>query len=186
MTGAGDGSRRRAHGAPTPEEQAELVVLDLESVIRDHRSRTLSGMRVADWKAAAYASVLTTLMDSEARLSRRVVARHRRLLIGVATVVSVGFWGAVYQADKAYGSVAAVLLGVFLLVLGILGMERGLARLVGQGHRAVRERRWRQIRSYDARIKRTRAHLEKTLKELEDVSDEVAALQERLRRGPPS
>ncbi|CCG08864.1 unnamed protein product [Pararhodospirillum photometricum DSM 122] len=78
------------------------------------------------------------------------------------------------------------LLGVFLLVLGILAMERGLARLVGRGHRAVRERRWRQIRSYDARIKRTRAHLEKTLKELEDVSDEVAALQERLRRGPPS
>ncbi|CCG08863.1 hypothetical protein [Pararhodospirillum photometricum] len=133
MTGAGDGSRRRAHGAPTPEEQAELVVLDLESVIRDHRSRTLSGMRVADWKAAAYASVLTTLMDSEARLSRRVVARHRRLLIGVATVVSVGFWGAVYQADKAYGSVASVFAWGVSPGLGDLGDGARLGPLGGAG-----------------------------------------------------
>ncbi|GEO82229.1 hypothetical protein [Pararhodospirillum oryzae] len=171
-------------GRPSARERADLVVLDMETLIRDHRARNASGMRVSDWKAAAHQAVLAALIEAEESGTRHLMHASRWILIASATVVSVGFWAAVYQIDKAYGPAASVLLGFFGLVLVGLGLDAALRRWVWRHRARVRARRWGEVRSFDGRLKRLRRYLEKSLKELEGISDEVEALKARLRDPP--
>ncbi|WP_413203642.1 hypothetical protein [Rhodospirillum sp. A1_3_36] len=170
----------RAKGAPTPEERADLVVMSLENFIRDHRTRTLSGMKVSDWKSSARKSVLEALIEAEETQARHLIHTNRWILVGSATVVSIGFWAAVYAIDRDYGAVAAVLLGLLAFILIIVTMEGVLRRAIRANMGKTRERRWLDIRSFDSKIKRLRRDLEETLKELEDGAEEVAKLREKL------
>ncbi|MCF8480815.1 MAG: hypothetical protein K9H25_10320 [Rhodospirillum sp.] len=173
----------RAKGAPTPEERADLVVMNLENFIRDHRSRTLSGMKVSDWKSSARKSVLEALIEAEETQAGHLIHTNRWILVGTATVVSIGFWASVYAIDRDYGPVAAVLLGLLVLVLIIVAMEGFLRRVIRAHMGKTRRRRWLDIRSFDSKIKRMRSDLEETLKELEDSSEEAAKVRETLGGG---
>lgn len=169
---------------PTPQERADLVVLDLENVIRDHRTRTLSGMKVSDWKAAARTAITEALIEAEASQGHDFLRTSRWILVTSATVVSIGFWGAVYSADKAYGPAASILLAVLLFAAAILAMEGSLRRMLRRQSARARQRRWRDIHAFDIKIKRVRRRLEDTLKELEEIGEDTAKLRDRLTASP--
>jgi hypothetical protein len=173
----------RLPGAPTPEERADLVVMNLENFIRDHRTRSLSGMKVSDWKSQARKAVLESLIEAEETQAGHLIHTNRWILVGCATVVSVGFWAAVYLVDKDYGTVAALLLGLFAFILIIVAMEGFLRRAVISHRGTVRARRWLDIRSFDDKVKRLRRSLEDTLKELEETTEDAKKLREKLGGG---
>lgn len=170
---------------PTPEERADLVVLDLENVIRDHRTRTLSGMKVSDWKAAARAAVREAVIEAEASQGHDFLKTNRWILVSSATVVSIGFWGAVYLVDKAYGTAASVILGVLLLIALFLAMEGALRRMLRRQSARARQRRWSDIHAFDIKIKKVRRRLEDTLKDLEELHEDTTKFRERLEPGRP-
>ncbi len=157
--------------------------MTLENFIRDHRAKSLSGMKVSDWKNAAHTAVVEALVEAEETHARDTLYLSRWILIGTATVVSIGFWAAVYSIDRDYGPVASVLLGFLIFSFLILAAEGLLRRAVRHLRANSRKKRWGQIRSFEGRIKRLRNDLDNTLKDLEEVSEEAATLRKKLHSG---
>ncbi|MGB0695955.1 MAG: hypothetical protein ACPGOY_09935 [Rhodospirillaceae bacterium] len=165
---------------PMAEERAELVVREIESVLRGHRGKTSKGMKMSDWKTATREIVLAELKEAEEARARHLLHTNRWVLMGSATVVSIGFWAAVYLIDKDYGTGASVILGIFGIVLLVLASEYFLRRIVRLHLRNRRTKLWGDIVTFDGRLKRLRKDIEMQLEALEDTSEEARKLRGKL------
>jgi hypothetical protein len=159
---------------PTPEQQADYLVRKLEQTIRDNR--TVKGMSFRTWQAIAREEITNALRAAEKRHADHDRTVGRILLVGSASLVSIGFWGAVVAVDRAYGAVAALVALVAGAALFFVGAEWGIRR-VGSGYsRRQREKRLANIEDLDRRIKRMEDTLQKKHDRLKDRMEEVGPL----------
>ncbi|MCR6628763.1 MAG: hypothetical protein NVV74_01140 [Magnetospirillum sp.] len=159
---------------PTPEQQAEYLVRKLEQTIRDNR--TVKGMSFRTWQAIAHEEIANALRAAERHHAEHDRTVGRILLVGSASLVSIGFWGAVVAVDHAYGGIAALVALVAGAALFFVGAEWGIRR-VGSGYaRRKRVERFVRIEDLDRRIKRMEDALKKKHDRLKERMEEVGPL----------
>ncbi|MGE5478124.1 MAG: hypothetical protein ACM3Q1_15830 [Bacteroidales bacterium] len=159
---------------PTPEQQADYLVRKLEQTIRDNR--TVKGMSFRTWQAIAREEITNALRAIEKRHADHDRAVGRVLLVGSASLVSIGFWGAVVAVDRAYGGIAALVALVAGAALFFVGAEWGIRRL-GTGYgRRKRVERLAHIEDLDRRIKRMEDAMRKKHDRLKERMEEMGPL----------
>ncbi|HTH18135.1 MAG TPA: hypothetical protein VL974_15870 [Magnetospirillum sp.] len=159
---------------PTPEQQADYLVRKLEQTIRDNR--TVKGMSFRTWQAIAREEIVNALLAAEKRRAEHDRSVGRVLLVGSASLVSIGFWGAVVAVDRAYGVVAAGVALVAGAALFFIGAEWGIRRMGADWSTRRRAERFTNIESLDRRIKRMEDSLQKKHDRLKERMEEVGPL----------
>lgn len=159
---------------PTPEQQADYLVRKLEQTIRDNR--TVKGMSFRTWQAIAREEIANALLAAEKRHVQHDRAVGRALLVGSASLVSIGFWGAVVAVDRAYGGIAALVALVAGAALFFVGAEWGIRRMGAGWTRRRRDERLSNIEDLDRRIKRMEDALKKKHDRLKERMEEVGPL----------
>ncbi len=159
---------------PTPEQQADYLVRKLEQTIRDNR--TVKGMSFRTWQAIAREEIVNALRAAERRHAEHDRNLGRALLVGAASLVSIGFWGAVVAVDRAYGGIAALVALVAGAALFFVGAEWGIRRVGGGWSRRRRAERLSNIEDLDRRIKRMEDALQKKHDHLKERLEKVGPL----------
>lgn len=159
---------------PTPEQQADYLVRKLEQTIRDNR--TVKGMSFRTWQAIAREEIVNAIRAVEKRHAENDRHVGRALLVGAASLVSIGFWGAVVAVDHAYGGIAALVALVAGAALFFVGAEWGIRRMGSSYNRHRREERLANIEDLDRRIKRMEDALKKKHDRLKERMEEVGPL----------
>jgi len=159
---------------PTPEQQADYLVRKLEQTIRDNRSAR--GMSFATWQTIAREEIVNAMKDVERRHRRDERAVARLVLVAAASLVTIGFWGAVVAADRSWGNVAtaiALAAGGSLLVVAA---QWGIGRATGEWGKAARAERLANVEDLDRRIKRMEHEMRKKHDRLKERMEEVGEL----------
>jgi len=156
---------------PTPEQQAEYLVRKLEQTIRENR--TVSGMSFRTWQAIAYEEILNAIRAVEKRHRDHDRSVNRLALTTAASLVTIGFWGAMVAVERSYGGVAAIVTLVAGAALLFAAADWGLGRL-GAAHAGRRRgERLAGIEDLDRRIKRMeedmRRKAERTKERIESI-----------------
>lgn len=159
---------------PTPEQQADYLVRKLEQTIRDNRAE--KGMSFRTWQTIAREEIANALHAADRRRVRHDRAVSRLLLVGSASLVTIGFWGAVMAVDNAYGGIAAIVALVAGAALFFVGAEWGLRRMGSDWSRRQRIERLGRIEDLDRRIKRMENALRKKHDRLKERMEEVGPL----------
>ncbi|NFV80458.1 hypothetical protein [Magnetospirillum aberrantis] len=159
---------------PTPEQQADYLVRKLEQTIRDNR--TVKGMSFRTWQAIAREEITNAIRAVEKRHADHDRSVGRGLVVAAASLVSIGFWGAVVAVDHAYGGIAALVALVAGAALFFVGVEWGLRRVGGDWSRRRRAERLAHIDDLDRRIKRMEETLRKKHDRLKDRMEEMGPL----------
>lgn len=159
---------------PTPEQQADYLVRKLEHTIRDNRAE--KGMSFRTWQTIAREEIVNALHAAEKRRAQHDRAIGRVLLVGSASLVSIGFWGAVMAVDSAYGGIAAIVALVAGAALFFVGAEWGLRRMGSDWSRRQRIQRLARIEDLDRRIKRMENALRKKHDRLKERMEEMGPL----------
>ncbi len=159
---------------PTPEQQAEYLVRKLEQTIRDNR--TVRGMSFATWQAIAREELTNALRAAERRQVEGGRMLARSLLVGAASLVTIGFWGAVVAVDRSWGGAAALASLGAGLALFVVVAQWGISRAAAGWARRTRVERLGRIEDLDRRIKRLEAVLQKKHDRLKDKMDEFGEL----------
>jgi hypothetical protein len=159
---------------PTPEQQADYLVRKLEQTIRDNR--TVRGMSFATWQAIAREELTNALRAAERRHVDANRAVARTLLVGAASLVTIGFWGAVVAVDHSWGGAAALASLGAGLALFVVGAQWGISRAVAGWAKRTREERLGRIEDLDRRIKRLEAAMQKKHDRIKDKMDEFGEL----------
>src|ERR1700689_4725395 len=142
---------------PSPQHRADYLVRKLEQFIRE--GKTERGMSFKTWQALARAELTNAFADLEMRQARRRadLTMWRILIVGAASLVTIGFWGAVLTVDRRYGQVSAVLLTVAGLVLAALLLELGLRRALNRLTQQRRKAAFGRIEEFDRQLKKLEA-----------------------------
>jgi hypothetical protein len=158
---------------PTPAQRAEYMIRQLENFIRD--KRTEKGLSFKTWQALAHAELTNAFTDHERQLLRVKQDRlgRRILLVSVAAVVTIGFWGAVVTIDRHYGLLAAAIMtGAGVSLAFVLG-ELGARQMISQYRDRSRAKFFERIRDFDDQVKdlekKMRLKLKKTKEEAEKL-----------------
>lgn len=159
---------------PTPEQQADYLVRKLEQTIRDNR--TVKGMSFRTWQAIAREEITNAIRAVEKRHVQHDRHVGRVLLVGSASLVSIGFWGAVVAVDRTYGGIAALVALVAGAALFFVGAEWGIRRMGGGWAQRRRQERLSNIEDLDRRIKRMEDALKKKHDRLKERMEEVGPL----------
>lgn len=159
---------------PTPEQQADYLVRKLEQTIRDNR--TVKGMSFRTWQSIAREEIVNALRSWEKRHADHDRAVNRVLVVGAASLVSIGFWGAVVAVDRAYGGIAALVALVAGAALFFVTAEWGISRLGRNWVRRKRIERLGNIEDLDRRIKRMEESLRKKHERLKERMEEMGPL----------
>ncbi len=159
---------------PTPEQQADYLVRKLEQTIRDNR--TDKGMSFRTWQSIAREEIVNALYDVERRHRRHDKAINRVMVVMAASLVSIGFWGAVVAVDRTYGLVAALVALAAGAAMFFAGAEWGISRLAGDWRGRKRQERLASIEDMDRRIKRMEDSLRKKQKAMQDRMEELGPL----------
>ena len=159
---------------PTPEQQAEYLVRKLEQTIRDNR--TVKGMSFATWQAIAREELTNALRAVERRHvdDDRTVART--LLVGAASLITIGFWGAVVAVDHSWGGAAALASLAAGLALFVVVAQWGISRATAGWAKRSRADRLARIEDLDRRIKRLETAMQKKHDRLKDKMSEFGEL----------
>jgi len=138
---------------PTPAQRAEYMIRQLENFIRD--KRTEKGMSFRTWQTMALAELTNAFTEHERQLLRLKQDRlgRRLLLVGAASLTTIGFWGAVVTIDRHFGLLAAVILTAAGLVLAFVLGELGTRKLISQYRDRAREKYFDHIREFDDQVK---------------------------------
>lgn len=163
-----------ADDGPTPEQQADYLVRKLEQTIRDNR--TVKGMSFRTWQTIAREEIVNTLRAAERRRVRHDQSTSRALLVVAASLVSIGFWGAVVAADRTYGLWAALVAVIGGSALFFVAADWGIKRASGGWSKKKREERLANIEDLDRRIKRMEDALRKKEERLKERMEEVGLL----------
>jgi hypothetical protein len=160
----------RPSNDPTPQERAELIVLKLEHFIRDNR--TVRGVPYRTWQAMARAELTEAFIEvaERERNIRRDLVMRRFLTIVAATLITIGFWGAVVALDTHYATLSAILM--FLAGLGLLYAisDFSLRHFWSSGRPRRRRRAFRRIQTFDRQLLRFEREMRRKLKEKEEAA----------------
>lgn len=159
---------------PSPEQQADYLVRKLEQTIRDNRS--VKGMSFRTWQTIAREEIVNALRAAERRRLRHDSSVGRALLVVAASVVSIGFWGAVVAFDRTYGAWAAMVALVAGAALLFVAADWGIKRAGAGWAKKKREERLANIEDLDRRIKRMEEALRKKEERLKEKMEEVGLL----------
>lgn len=159
---------------PTPEQQADYLVRKLEHTIRDNR--TVKGMSFRTWQNIAREEIANALRAAEKRHVQQDRTVGRILLVGAASLVSIGFWGAVVAVDRTFGGVAAIVSLVAGAALCFVGAEWGISRFAAGWSKNKREERLIKIEDLDRRIKRMENMLQKKHDLMKERMEEMGPL----------
>lgn len=168
---------------PSPEQQADYLVRKLEQTIRDNRTvrnttdkREVRGMSFSTWQTVAREEIANALRAAERRRAAQGRAVALSVLATAASLVTIGFWGAVVAVDRAWGSWAAFSsLGAGLILAGV-GARWGVTRMMGNLSDHLRTGRLAKIEDLDRRIKRMETDMQKKHDRLKDKMAEVGDL----------
>jgi hypothetical protein len=137
---------------PSPEQQADYLVRKLEQTIRENR--TVKGMSFRTWQAIARDEILNALRAVEKRQRDHDRTVNRLVLATAASLVTIGFWGAMVAVDRSYGGMAAIITLVAGAALLFVAADWGLGRLGAAHSGRKRRERLAGIEDIDRRIKR--------------------------------
>ncbi|HXP95182.1 MAG TPA: hypothetical protein VN809_00620 [Telmatospirillum sp.] len=156
---------------PSPEQRADYLVRKLESLIRE--GKTERGMSFKTWQALARAELFNAFTDFERQLerSRHDATGKRLILLGVSTVVTIGFWGTALTVDRHYGTMAAqIFTGAGFVALCVLG-EIAFRRMATRYRTVAREKRFERIEDFDKQLKRLEAEIWLKLKRAKEQAE---------------
>ncbi|AVM72707.1 hypothetical protein [Magnetospirillum gryphiswaldense] len=159
---------------PSPEQQADYLVRKLEQTIRDNR--TVKGMSFRTWQAIAREEIVNTLRAAERRHTQHDRTVNRVMLIGAASLVSIGFWGAVVAVDRTFGGWAALVSVLAGACLFFIAADWGIKRASAGWSKRKRQERLANIEDLDRRIKRMEEALRKKEGRLKEKMEEVGLL----------
>ena len=144
---------------PSPQHRADYIVRKLEQFIRE--GKTGRGMSFKTWQALARAELTNAFVDLEQGQARRRadLTMRRILIVGAASLVTIGFWGAVLTVDRHYGQVSAVLLTIAGLVLAALLLEFVLRRALNHLTLQRRKAAFGRIEEFDRQLKKLEAEI---------------------------
>jgi hypothetical protein len=157
---------------PTPQQRADYLVLKLETLIREGKSER--GMSFKTWQALARSELSNAFADFERQLakSRQDAAGRRLVLVGVATAVTIGFWGTALSVDRRYGDLAAqIFIGAGILVVCALA-EIALRRMAVRYRKISREKSFERIEDFDRQLKRLEAEIWLKLKKAKEQAED--------------
>mgnify|MGYP000096069544 CR=1 FL=1 len=156
---------------PSPQQRADFVVKRLEQFIRE--GRTLAeGMNLKQWQDMARFEIATAVMAAENVHRDKSVVSRRLLFTVAASLVTIGFWGALFAFDKVqYLIVAIVFILTGIILLAVVG-EWQLMKYFRRHQARQRRQTIYRVEDLTRRIKR----MEKELKV------ETKALQSKLKR----
>ena len=158
---------------PTPAQRAEYMIRQLENFIRD--KRTAKGLSFKTWQSLAQAELTNAFTEHERDLLRVRQDRlgRRVLLVGVAALVTIGFWGMVIVIDRHFGLLAAAIMtGAGLALAFVLG-ELGARRLISQYRDQAREKLFDRIREFDDQIKQLEKKMWLKLKKTKEEAEKM-------------
>jgi hypothetical protein len=138
---------------PTAAQRAEYMIRQLENFIRD--KRTDKGMSFKTWQAMAQAELTNAFTEHERQLLRLKQDRlgRRLLLVGAASLTTIGFWGAVMIIDEHFGLLAAAILTCAGIALAFVLGELATRKLVSQYRERSRGKYFDRIREFDDQVK---------------------------------
>ena len=160
---------------PTPSQRADYLVRKLENFIRD--GKTEKGMSFKTWQALARSELTNAFAELERRTVRRDqdIAAKRIILVGVSTVVTIGFWGAVVAIDHRFGGLAAMICtGAGVLFLGVVA-ELGFRRLAIRYRTLAREKSFERVADFDKQLRRLETEIWLKLKRAKENAEEDEA-----------
>ena len=156
---------------PSPEQRADYLVRKLESLIRE--GKTERGMSFKTWQALARAELSNAFTDFERQIakSRQDATGKRLILLGVSTVVTIGFWGTALTVDRHFGDLAAkVFTGAGFVVIAVLA-EIAFRRMATRYRTVAREKRFERIEDFDKQLKRLEAEIWLKLKRAKEQAE---------------
>ena len=156
---------------PTPQQRADYLVRKLESLIREGKSER--AMSFKTWQALARSELSNAFTDFERQLekSRQDATGRRLILVGVSTVVTIGFWGTALSVDRRYGDLTAhIFIGAGFLVACVLA-EIALRRMVKRYRVVSREKSFERIEDFDKQLKRLEAEIWLKLKKTKEQAE---------------
>lgn len=156
---------------PTPEQQAEYLVRKLEQTIRENR--TVSGMSFRTWQTIAREEILNAMLDVEKRHRTHDRSINRLVLTTAASLVTIGFWGAMVAVDRAYGGVAAIVTLVAGAALLFAAADWGLGRWGAARAGRKRGERLAGIEDLDRRIKRMEEEMRRKAERTKERLDSI-------------
>lgn len=159
---------------PTPEQQADYLVRKLEQTIRDNR--TVKGMSFRTWQAIAREEIANAIGAAEKRHADHDRTISRALLIGAASLISIGFWGAVVAVDRTFGGLASLVSLGAGACLVFVAADWGIKRAGAGWSNRKRAERLANIENLDRRIKRMEQALRKKEERLKEKMEEVGML----------
>ena len=138
---------------PTPAHRAEYMIRQLENFIRD--KRTEKGLSFKTWQSLAHAELTNAFTEHERQMLRMKQDRlgRRLLLVGSASLTTIGFWGAVMMIDEHYGLLAAIILACAGIALAFVLGEMGARKMMSHYRTRSRERSFERIREFDDQVK---------------------------------
>jgi len=156
---------------PTPEQQAEYLVRKLEQTIRENR--TVSGMSFRTWQAIAREEILNAILAVEKRHRNHERSVNRLVLTTAASLVTIGFWGAMVAIDRANGGVAAIVTLVAGAALLFAAADWGLGRWGAAHASRKRGERLAGIEDLDRRIKRMEEEMRRKAERTKERIDSI-------------
>lgn len=168
---------------PTPEERADVVIMNLEKVIRESREShnvgrlvhgaRPKGMSFKKWQDAAREEIASAIRNSERVDSHNANLFNRFLMVCGACLASLGSMG-IYvawgKADKALVGAAGIVLGIVFIAMGSEWLVRRTIEDIMAERRA---RKLARIKDLDKQVKRLEAYLEDKRDFLKDELDKL-------------
>jgi len=152
----------------TAEDRADYIVARLEQFIRDGR-KDEQGMSFDKWKQMARSEIAIAIAEAEMSQSYDELHSKRVLFVAAASMITIGFWGAVTSMGKLDYMVGAGVCGLAGVVL-LLAVGNWRFRSWAERKRARKRREiLGRIESLNKRIKRLEKELEQEADEYEDL-----------------
>lgn len=158
---------------PTAAQRAEYMIRQLENFIRE--KRTDKGLSFKTWQTLAHAELSNAFLEHERTLLKTKQDRlgRRILLVGSASVVTIGFWGTVMIADQHFGLLAAAILTAAGAALAFIGGELVTRKLISHYRDTSREKYFNHIRDFDDQVKRLEKHMWLKLKKTKEEAEKM-------------
>ncbi|MEA2754372.1 MAG: hypothetical protein QOJ54_661 [Aliidongia sp.] len=155
---------------PSPQQRADYLVRKLEQFIREGKSE--HGLSFKTWQAMARAEIANAFADLDDRQARQRadLTMRRMLIVGAASLATIGFWGAVLAVDHRYGQISAALLIVAGLVLAALVVEFGLRRTLNRLAVGRRNSTVARIEDFDRQLRKLEAEIRRQVEAARDKS----------------
>ncbi|MCW8836696.1 MAG: hypothetical protein OQJ99_10070 [Rhodospirillales bacterium] len=162
---------------PTPDQRADVVVRRLENFIRENRTER-GGISFQKWQDLARAEIAEAILEDEKNWREDRDITTRAMAIGAASVVTIGFWGviATFREQAGLSEEALLMMAGGMILFATVG-GYGIWKALKRHEANRRDDRLDRITSMDSKLRRIDRDVEKRLKELEKVLEEVIAMQ---------